>query len=68
MRNNVGPTDKIIRIILSVIFIALYLTDMVPGTVGLVLVAVGSIVLVTSSVNFCPIYTLFGFSSRPKSE
>ena len=65
MKNNMGSTDKIIRFIIAAIFVILYFTNTVTGTLGIVLLVLASIFVLTSLVSFCPLYTLFGFSSCP---
>lgn len=59
MQLNVGGIDKILRVILGVALIAAAATGALPiwGYIGIV-------PLVTGLVNFCPLYTVFGFSSR----
>lgn len=59
MKLNVGGIDKILRVILGVALIAAAATGALPmwGYVGIV-------PLVTGLVNFCPLYTVLGFSSR----
>ena len=59
MKLNVGGIDKILRVILGVALIAAAATGALPmwGYIGIV-------PLVTGLVNFCPLYTVFGFSSR----
>lgn len=61
-----GSTDKIIRIILAIVFVALYYTNTVPGTAGIVLVALGGVFLLTSFISFCPLYAIFGISTCPR--
>ncbi|HMR43785.1 MAG TPA: DUF2892 domain-containing protein [Saprospiraceae bacterium] len=58
-----GSTDKIVRIILAVVFAALYFTGTVSGTFGLVLLILGAVFLLTSVVSFCPLYAPFGIST-----
>ena len=65
MKNNMGSTDKIIRFIIAAIFVILYFTDTVTGTLGIVLLVLAGVFVLTSLVSFCPLYTLFGFSSCP---
>jgi hypothetical protein len=59
MKLNVGGIDKILRVILGVALIAAAATGALPvwGYIGIV-------PLVTGLVNFCPLYTVLGFSSR----
>ncbi len=63
MKKNMGSSDKIVRILLAVVFAALYFTGTVSGTLGLVLVAVAGIFVLTSLVSFCPLYTILGIST-----
>jgi hypothetical protein len=65
MKQNVGSTDKIIRIVAAVVFAALYFTGTVTGTVGMVLLVLGGIFLATSLISFCPIYAILGMSTCP---
>ncbi|SMC36014.1 YgaP family membrane protein [Cellulophaga tyrosinoxydans] len=65
MKNNMGSTDKIIRFIIAAIFVILYFTNTVTGTLGIVLLVLAGVFVLTSLVSFCPLYTLFGFSSCP---
>jgi hypothetical protein len=65
MKKNVGNPDKIIRIVLAIVFIALYFTNTVTGTWGIVLLVAAAILIFTSFMNSCPLYSIFGFSSCP---
>lgn len=66
MKKNMGSTDKIIRIAIAVIIAILYFTNTISGTLALVLGAFAVIFIITSFVSFCPLYTLFGISTRKK--
>ena len=58
-----GSTDKIIRFILAAIFVILYFTGTVTGTVGIILLVLAAVFVLTSLVSFCPLYAPFGLSS-----
>jgi hypothetical protein len=64
MKKNMGTVDQIIRIILALGFIALYFTNTVTGTWGIVLLVLAGIFLITSFVSFCPVYRIFAGSTR----
>lgn len=64
MKANMSSADRIIRVIIAVIFAALYFTGTVPGTLGLVLTIVAVVFLLTSLIGFCPLYTLFGMRTK----
>jgi hypothetical protein len=68
MKKNIGFLDRIIRIILSVVFAALYFMQVITGTFGLILLIVGGILLATALVDFCPLYKIFGINSIPPEE
>ena len=63
MKKNMGSADRIIRVILALIFGALYFTGTVTGTLGVVLVVLGIVFLLTSMMSFCPLYLTFGLST-----
>lgn len=63
MKANVGGIDRLLRIALGLVLIALTLT----GTVG-AWGWVGLVPLATGALKFCPLYPLLGFSSCPASR
>lgn len=63
MKKNMGGADKLIRIILAVVFSVLYFTGTVTGTAGIVLLVLGAVFLLTSVIGFCPLYTLVGINT-----
>ena len=67
MKANIGTIDKSIRIILAAIIAVLYFTDIISGTVGIILLVVAAILLLTSFLNFCPIWKLLGISTTKKT-
>jgi len=66
MKKNMGGADRIIRVILAIVFAALYFTGTVSGTWGLVLVVLGGVFMATSVVSFCPLYLPFGINTCKK--
>jgi hypothetical protein len=68
MKKNVGNTDKVIRIVLAVVFAALYFTGTVGGTLGYVLLGLGVVFVLTSLVSFCPIYAMVGLNTCPAKK
>ena len=67
MKKNMGTTDKIIRLIVAIIFAVLYFTNTFTGTVGLILVILGVVFVLTSQVSFCPLYLPFGINTGKKN-
>jgi hypothetical protein len=66
MKTNVGTVDKVIRILIAVVVVALYFTNVISGTLAIVLLAVSAILVVTSLISVCPIYLLLSLSSKKK--
>ena len=60
MKLNVGGIDRILRIVIGLVLIALTLT----GTIG-VWGWIGVVPLLTAAMGFCPLYTVLGFSTCP---
>lgn len=65
MTKNIGLADKIIRIVVAILFTALYVTQTVSGALGTVLLLVGAVLFTTSFINFCPLYAAFGIKTCP---
>ena len=65
MKKNMGSADRIIRVLLAVIFAALYFTGVVTSTLGIVLLVLAGVFALTSMLSFCPIYAIFGLSTCP---
>ena len=66
MKKNMGTTDKVIRVLAAVIIAILYLTNVLTGTLGIVLLIVAVILVLTSLVAFCPLYLPFGINTDKK--
>ncbi|HRX01332.1 MAG TPA: DUF2892 domain-containing protein [Cyclobacteriaceae bacterium] len=68
MKKNMGNADRMIRIVLAIVFASLYFTGVVQGTLGLVLVILGGVFLLTSFVSFCPLYAIVGLNTCPTKK
>ena len=68
MKKNVGSIDKVIRILIALVIIALFFTNIIVGTLGIILLIVAAILILTSLVSFCPIWVFLGLSTRKKGE
>lgn len=60
MKKNMGNGDRIVRVILAIVFGVLYFTHSVNATLGLILFIIGIVFLLTSLIGFCPLYLPFG--------
>lgn len=67
MKKNMGTVDKTVRILTAVLIIALYFTNIISGTLAIVLLIVAGAFIATSFISFCPLYLPLGISTRPKT-
>lgn len=63
MKKNMGKTDKTVRIILAALIAILYFTNVISGTLGLILLALAAVFVLTSLVSFCPLYAPLGINT-----
>jgi uncharacterized membrane protein len=68
MKKNMGTVDKVIRLLLSALFIVLYFTNVVESVTGIILLVFAAVFILTSLVSFCPLYTLFGIRTCPVED
>ena len=66
MKPNIGNLDKGLRIGLAILIVVLYLTQMISGTLAVILLVFAAMFVVTSFISFCPLYFPFGISTRKK--
>jgi Protein of unknown function (DUF2892). len=62
---NVGPIDRVIRIVLGIGLAAVALAG-VAAPLPYVVWVVAALALVTGIVGFCPLYALFHISARSR--
>ncbi len=68
MKKNMGSTDRTVRIVLAILFVVLYYNHVIVGAAGVLLMVLGGVFVLTSLVSFCPLYTLFGFSTTSQKK
>jgi len=56
MKKNMGVIDKAIRIIIALVLVILYFTNVITGTLGIVLIIFAAVFVLTSIIGFCPLY------------
>ncbi len=66
MKQNVGKTDKIVRLVIAFAIALAYYFKYIEGTLATVLLIVAIVLALTSFLNFCPAYALLGFNSKEK--
>jgi hypothetical protein len=63
-----GSIDRIIRILVAVVIVILYFTNVISGTLAVILLILAGVFIVTSFIGFCPLYLPFGLSSKKKED
>lgn len=63
MKKNMGSADRIARVVIAAIVAVLYFTNVITGTLGIVLLVIAGVFLLTSLISFCPLYTIFGINT-----
>ncbi len=66
MKKNMGGSDKAIRLFIAAILVILNATGILTGTLGWIALALAGILVVTSLIGFCPLYTLIGINTCKK--
>jgi len=64
MKKNIGTIDRILRVIVAIIFAYLYFSGAVAGAFGIILLVLAVVFVATSLVSFCPLYAPFKISTR----
>lgn len=63
MTKNMGMADRVIRVLLAVVFTTLFFTGTVTGFAGWVLLILGGVFLATAFISICPLYKIFGIQT-----
>lgn len=64
---NIANWERVVRIVLGIVLLYLGWGSVVTGTLGDVLKVLGFIPLLTGLIGWCPLYSLFRFSTRKLS-
>lgn len=65
MKKNMGNTDRFIRVLIAVVIAGLFFTNVISGTLGIILLSLAGIFVLTSLVSFCPLYSIVGLNTCP---
>jgi hypothetical protein len=66
MKPNMGTVDRVIRAIVGIALIAAYPLGLLQGTIGIIALVVGVVLLITAAIRWCPPYTLLGINTGAK--
>lgn len=68
MKKNMGSADRIIRLIIAAVIAVLFFTNVISGTLGIVLLVLAGVFVLTSLISFCPLYPLVGINTCLKDK
>ena len=68
MKINMGSADRIVRFIVAAVIAVLYISGIISGMLGIILLVLGGIFVLTSVVGFCPLYAPFGIRTCKTKE
>ena len=68
MKQNIGIIDRIIRVLFAISIFVLFLTDVISGTLGIILLVIAGSLVLTSFFRFCPLYIPFRINTIRKSK
>jgi hypothetical protein len=66
MKKNMGTIDKVIRILVAVTIAILFFTEVITGTLGIILLVLAAVFVLVSVISFCPLYLPFGINTCKK--
>ena len=68
MKKNMGTVDRLVRILIAAVIIALFLTDVISATLAIVLLIFSVIFILTSFIGFCPLYMPLGIKTNKAKD
>jgi hypothetical protein len=68
MKPNIGTLDRSIRAIVGIVLISLWPLGLLQGTLAIVALVVGIVMLVTAMLRWCPPYGLLGINTGARNE
>ena len=68
MKTNMGIIDRVVRMVIALVFIGLYFANVVTGTLAIVLLVLAGVFTLTALVGFCPLYWPFGINTLGKKK
>jgi len=63
MKKNMHSVDRWIRVSIALIASVLYISGTITGELGMLILALGGVLLATSFLSFCPLYSIIGIST-----
>ncbi|NBR13299.1 MAG: DUF2892 domain-containing protein [Flavobacteriales bacterium] len=66
MKANIGDVDRILRVLIAILILALNLTNIVSGVFGIFFLVLATYYAITAYIRFSPVYFLLGLNKNKK--
>ncbi len=63
-----GILDRVLRVLIAIAIVILYYTNVISGTVAIVLLVVAGLFILTSFISFCPLYSILGLHTNKSTK
>lgn len=63
LKSNIGTADRTIRLLIAIVLIILFYTEVLPGIFGVIGLILALLLTVTSLITFCPLYKVLNLNS-----
>lgn len=68
MKKNMGTIDRVARVIVAILIAVLFFTNVITGTLGIILLVFAGVFVLTSLIGFCPLYVPLGLDTCNKEK
>jgi len=68
MKKNMGTADRVIRLLIAILFVVLFFTNVISGTTGIILLVLAAVFVLTSIFSICPFYMLLKISTLKEKK
>jgi hypothetical protein len=68
MKKNIGTADKAVRLLFAITVAILYFTNVISGTLAIVLGVFAVTFVATAFISFCPLYLPFGINTIKRTS
>lgn len=63
MKKNMGSTDRFVRLGIAIALFSLYYANVIEGILAYILLSIAAVLVLTTFISFCPLYTLLGIKT-----
>ena len=68
MQKNIGTVDRVIRVVVGIAALATWYLGLVEGTLGIIVLVVGVVMIATAVLRWCPPYALIGLNTGASKD